>query len=40
MKDASPRKTKLALIAFLSVALILLAGLFFGVEDNPFRKPP
>src|SRR5918911_2028461 len=40
MNDAKSRKTRLALIVFLGVALILLAGLFFGVEDNPFRKPP
>lgn len=40
MNGGKSRKTRLALIAFLGVALILFAGLFFGVEDNPFRKPP
>lgn len=40
MNDAKPTKPKLALIVFLGAALILFAGLFFGVEDNPFRKPP
>jgi ABC-type transporter Mla subunit MlaD len=40
MNDGKSTKTRLALIVFLGVALILFAGLFFGVEDNPFRKPP
>lgn len=40
MNGGKSRKTKLAMIVFLGVALILFAGLFFGVEDNPFRKPP
>jgi ABC-type transporter Mla subunit MlaD len=40
MNNTKSKKTRLALIVFLGVALILFAGLFFGVEDNPFRKPP
>ncbi|MBV9999590.1 MAG: MCE family protein [Verrucomicrobia bacterium] len=40
MNAGRSRKTRLALIVFLGAALILFAGLFFGVEDNPFRKPP
>ena len=32
-------KKKFGLILGVVVVLLLLSGLFFGVEDNPFRKP-
>jgi ABC-type transporter Mla subunit MlaD len=32
-------KKRLGLILGVVVVLLLFAGLFFGVEDNPFRKP-
>src|SRR6516225_10198934 len=32
-------KKRLGLILGVAVVLLLFAGLFFGVEDNPFRKP-
>jgi len=38
MNDGEGRR-RLGLILGVVVALLLFAGLFFGVEDNPFRKP-
>ena len=34
-----PKKTIIWLLVGLGVILLLLAGLYYGVEDNPFRKP-
>src|ERR1700722_1221500 len=39
MSDDHPKKQKVYLIVGVAVSLLLLAGLFFGVEENPFRKP-
>jgi ABC-type transporter Mla subunit MlaD len=39
MNDGDPKKPRVGLIVGIAVALLLLAGLFFGVEQNPFRKP-
>jgi ABC-type transporter Mla subunit MlaD len=34
-----PKKPIIWLLVGLGVILLLLAGLYYGVEDNPFRKP-
>jgi ABC-type transporter Mla subunit MlaD len=39
MNHDRPQKTKSTFIAFAGTAVILLGGLFYAVEDNPFRKP-
>jgi ABC-type transporter Mla subunit MlaD len=39
MNDGDPKKYRVGLIIGAAVILLLLAGLFFGVEENPFRKP-
>ena len=39
MSDGDPKKQKTLLVVGIAVALLLLAGLFLGVEENPFRKP-
>jgi ABC-type transporter Mla subunit MlaD len=39
MSDSDPKKYRIGLIVGAVVVLLLFAGLFFGVEDNPFRKP-
>jgi ABC-type transporter Mla subunit MlaD len=37
--DSSAKKNRLGLVVGVGLTLLLLAGLFFGVEENPFRKP-
>ena len=37
--NGSEAKKRLGLILGAIIVLLLFAGLFFGVEDNPFRKP-
>ena len=39
MSEGDPRKQRVLLILGVPVVLLLAAGLFFGVEQNPFRKP-
>src|SRR5580698_1907036 len=39
MSDDHPRKQRVLLIIGVAISLLLLAGLFFGVQENPFRKP-
>jgi ABC-type transporter Mla subunit MlaD len=39
MSDDHPKKQRILLIVGVAIALLLLAGLFFGVQENPFRKP-
>jgi ABC-type transporter Mla subunit MlaD len=39
MSEGNQKKQRAGLIVFAAVILLLLAGLFFGVEENPFRKP-
>ena len=39
MSDGEPKKQKVWLIVGVVLTLLLLAGLFFGVQENPFRKP-
>ncbi len=39
MSDGSSKKQIVGLIVGIAIVLLLLAGLFFGVEQNPFRKP-
>src|SRR5271165_1250813 len=39
MSDGDPKKRGISLIVGIAVVLLLLAGLYFGVEENPFRKP-
>jgi ABC-type transporter Mla subunit MlaD len=39
MSDDHPKNQKVLLIIGVAIALLLLAGLFFGVQENPFRKP-
>src|SRR5580704_9008856 len=39
MSDGSSKKQIVGLIVGIAITLLLLAGLFFGVEENPFRKP-
>jgi len=39
MSDGDPQKHKVGLIIGVAITLLLAAGLFFGVEENPFRKP-
>jgi ABC-type transporter Mla subunit MlaD len=39
MSDDHPNKQRVLLIVGVVVFLLLLAGLFFGVQENPFRKP-
>ncbi|MBV9491592.1 MAG: MCE family protein [Verrucomicrobia bacterium] len=39
MNDDRPKKNAVILALFFGLGLVLLAGLFFGVEDNPFRPP-
>src|SRR5215831_5299174 len=39
MSDSDPKKRIIGLIIGVAVVLVLFAGLFFGVEENPFRKP-
>src|SRR5277367_3256074 len=39
MSEGDPKKHTVGLIVGIAIVLLLLAGLFFGVEQNPFRKP-
>ena len=39
MSEGDPKKYRVGLIIGIAVVLLLFAGLFFGVEENPFRKP-
>ena len=39
MSEGDPKKQRVLLIVGIAVVLLLLAGLFFGVKENPFRKP-
>jgi ABC-type transporter Mla subunit MlaD len=39
MSDGDPKKRGISLIGGIAVVLLLLAGLYFGVEQNPFKKP-
>jgi ABC-type transporter Mla subunit MlaD len=39
MSDGSAWKQIVGLIVGIAIVLLLLLGLFFGVEQNPFRKP-
>jgi ABC-type transporter Mla subunit MlaD len=39
MSDGDPKKQRTLLAVGSAVILLLLAGLFLGVEENPFRKP-
>jgi ABC-type transporter Mla subunit MlaD len=39
MSDGDAKKRRVGLIVGIAITLLLLAGLFFGVEENPFRKP-
>jgi ABC-type transporter Mla subunit MlaD len=39
MSDGDPKKHRVGLLVGVAITLLLLAGLFFGVEENPFRKP-
>jgi ABC-type transporter Mla subunit MlaD len=39
MSDGDSKKRRVGLIVGIAITLLLLAGLFFGVEENPFRKP-
>ena len=39
MSDGDPKKQKVLLVVGIAIVLLLLAGLFLGVEENPFRKP-
>jgi ABC-type transporter Mla subunit MlaD len=39
MSDTDPKKRGVSLMFGIVFVLLLLAGLFFGVEENPFRKP-
>src|SRR6202047_2351029 len=39
MSEGDPKKQRVLLILGVPVVLLLAAGLFFGVEQNPFRKP-
>src|ERR1700674_1614744 len=39
MSDGEPKKQKVWLIVGVVLTLLLFAGLFFGVQENPFRKP-
>jgi ABC-type transporter Mla subunit MlaD len=39
MNEGNPKKQRVWLVVGIAVILLLLAGLFLGVEENPFRKP-
>jgi hypothetical protein len=39
MSDGDPKKHRFRLLVGIAVILLLFAGLFYGVEENPFRKP-
>ena len=39
MNDNKPGKARIGLIVGISLTLLLFAGLYFGVVDNPFRTP-
>ncbi|MBV8225624.1 MAG: MCE family protein [Verrucomicrobia bacterium] len=39
MSDTDPKRRSVSLVFGIVFVLLLLAGLFFGVEENPFRKP-
>jgi ABC-type transporter Mla subunit MlaD len=39
MSDDHPKNQRVLLVVGVAVSLLLLAGLFFGVQENPFRKP-
>jgi ABC-type transporter Mla subunit MlaD len=39
MSDGDPKKRGISLIVGIVVVLLLFAGLYFGVEQNPFKKP-
>lgn len=39
MSDDHPKKQRVLLLVGVAIFLLLLAGLFFGVQENPFRKP-
>jgi ABC-type transporter Mla subunit MlaD len=39
MNEGNPKTRRIGLLVGAAVFLLLLAGLFFGVEENPFRKP-
>lgn len=39
MNDNKPGKGRIWLIVGVGLTLLLFAGLYFGIEDSPFRKP-
>ncbi len=39
MSDDDPKKRGISLIVGIACVVLLLAGLYFGVEQNPFKKP-
>jgi ABC-type transporter Mla subunit MlaD len=39
MSEGDPKKQRVLLIVGIPVVALLAAGLFFGVQENPFRKP-
>jgi ABC-type transporter Mla subunit MlaD len=39
MNDNKPGKGRIGLVVGVGLTLLLFAGLYFGVEDNPFRTP-
>jgi ABC-type transporter Mla subunit MlaD len=39
MSDTDPKKRGVSLMFGIVFVLLLLGGLFFGVQENPFRKP-
>src|SRR4029077_8443493 len=39
MREGDPKKQRVLLIVGIPVVALLAAGLFFGVQENPFRKP-
>ncbi len=39
MEEGDPKKHRVWLAIGIAAVLLLLAGLFFGVEENPFRRP-
>src|SRR5467141_1677723 len=39
MSEDDPKKQRVWLLVGIAIILLLAVGLFFGVEENPFRKP-